>query len=98
MRGALFYCVSVGSEGKLQRQLSDAAIPSTSNLPDVAVNIAVRIRELSMIERVEEFGTKFECDSLRNTSVLVEGEIPVVKPWTVEKAPLHIADRAWSVG
>ncbi len=64
--------------------------------PNVAGNIAVRIVELSMIERVEEFPAKFERDPLCDTGVLVECEIPVVNSRTMEEATLHIADRTWS--
>ena len=67
-------------------------ITGAGNQADVAVNVAVRIGKLSMIERVEEFAAKFECDPLCNTSVLVECEIPVVNSRTVEEATLHIAD------
>jgi hypothetical protein len=52
-------------ERHLQSQLPDPAIPGTSNLPDVAVDIAVGIGELSMIECVKEFRAKFEQNSLK---------------------------------
>src|SRR2546422_8567984 len=51
-----------------------------------------------MIEYIEEFCAKIERSRLRDTCILVKSEVPLVKPRSMEEAPLCVACSAQSFG
>ena len=61
------------SKRELQRRLSDSAVAGISDLTNIAIDLTSRIRELSVVEHIEEFQTKLESAGFADTSVLVQG-------------------------
>src|SRR6266849_6143018 len=87
---------SLDSERKLQSHLPDARITGVSNPAEVTtVDVATRTRiierELSVIEYIEKFRAKFQSHPFADPSVLVQGQVPVIKSRTMEEAPVRVA-------
>src|SRR5207253_2111582 len=57
-------------------------------------NDGTRFHELSMIENVEEFCTKFQGGPFSNSGVLVKSKIPIVDPRSMKKAALCVSHAA----
>ena len=53
------------SEVKLGAELPDAGISRRSDLPHVAIQVAIWVIELSMVEEVKEFSSKSQMQSIR---------------------------------
>ena len=79
------------SKRKLQRRLSDPAVPGVRDLADVAIDLTSRVRELRVVEHIEEFQTKLERAGFADTSVLVQREVPIIDSWAMEEPALGVS-------
>src|SRR5207253_5094587 len=86
------------SKRKLQRRLSDPTVAGICDLADIAIDLTSRIRELSVVEHIEEFQTKLESAGFADTSVLVQREVPIIDSGAVEEAALCITHHTERLG
>ncbi len=79
------------SEIKLGADLPDAGISRGGHHAHLAIEIAVRVSELCMIEDVKEFGFDFKRLRFGNVGSLREADIEVVDPGAMEELAVGIA-------
>src|ERR1700758_5260350 len=82
-------------EVQLQGKLANASRKSCSNqAKGCRPENSARRQELSMIEQIKEFTAELEIKPFSDSSVLDQGEVPIVYSGPVEKTPSGIAFEA----
>src|SRR5882757_1287709 len=81
-------------EGQLQRELHQARIPRALHAPEITSigEVAVGLKELSMVERVKQFASKLQFESLADRRELLEADFPVIYSWATADGPGRVAN------
>lgn|SRR6185503_5703038 len=82
------------SEDELGAELPDARISGRAHHTHIAIEIAVRVIELRMVEDVEELSTDLECLAFGNLGCLHQTDVKVVDPRSVKELAICISKAA----
>src|SRR5262245_16016016 len=87
------------SEVELGAKLSNAWIPRLGDHAHLAIQVAVWVLELRMVEEVKEFGSNLKRHRFGNLGLLHQTDVEVVDPRPVEELPIggaELSQLSWS--
>ena len=80
---------------QLERNLSNARVCSRGHVAKVAVSeVPHRVVELGVVHDIEEFCPELHRDFFGDFGVLMQGHVPIIQSWTMEKAAARVAEYA----
>ena len=70
--------------------MTNATVKGSLNVTHIAVNGAINVCKLRMVEGVEEFRPELEQHPLRHAGIFVQCEVPLVESRSMEETSLGV--------